>query len=146
MVRFFRYGVAEDGTYNNRGDLRQIASRLAGAGLDEKDLLTSSVDRLSQDSVAKGGLPQVTLVAHPLSGIISRYYLSRRTPDQFGTVYQGNVRRLITIGSPIGGGFAAPDQTRAERFVGLALHSSAGASRALPGAARQRGGAVGSDV
>ena len=100
LVRLFRSGVAEDGTYNNRGDLRQIASRLAGAGLDEKNLLTSSVDRLSQDSVAKGGPAPVTLIAHSLGGIISRYYLSRRTPDQFGTVYRGNVGRLITIGSP----------------------------------------------
>jgi len=100
LVRLFRYGVAEDGTYNNRGDLRQIASRLAGAGLEEKELLTSSVDRLSQDSVARGGPAQVTLIAHSLGGIISRYYLSRRSPDQFGTIYRGNVGRLITIGSP----------------------------------------------
>ena len=100
LVRLFRYGVAEDGTYNNRGDLRQIASRLAGARLDEKELLTSSVDRLSQDSVAKGGPAQVTIIAHSLGGIVSRYYLSRRTLDQFGTVYRGNVGRLITIGSP----------------------------------------------
>ncbi len=27
MVRLFRYGIAADGTYNNRGDLREIASR-----------------------------------------------------------------------------------------------------------------------
>ncbi len=69
-MRLFRYGVAEDGTYNNRGDLRQIASRLAGAGLDEKNLLTSSVDRLSQDSAAKGGPAQVTIIAHSLGGIV----------------------------------------------------------------------------
>jgi pimeloyl-ACP methyl ester carboxylesterase len=100
LVRLFRYGIAADGTYNNRGDLREIASRLAGAGLNEKDLLTSSVDRLSRDSVAKGGPAQVTLVAHSLGGIISRYYLSRRSPDPFGTLYRGNVGRLITIGSP----------------------------------------------
>jgi pimeloyl-ACP methyl ester carboxylesterase len=100
MVRLFRYGIAADGTYNNRGDLREIASRLAGAGLDEKDLLTSSVDRLSRDSAAKGGPAQVTIVAHSLGGIISRYYLSRRSPDPFGTLYRGNVGRLITIGSP----------------------------------------------
>ena len=100
LVRLFRYGVAEDGTYNNRGDLRQIASRLAGASLDEKNLLTSSVDRLSHDSVAKGGPAQVTIIAHSLGGIVSRYHMSRRTLDQFGTIYQGNVGRLITIGSP----------------------------------------------
>jgi pimeloyl-ACP methyl ester carboxylesterase len=100
LVRIFRYGVAPDGTYNNRGDLRQIASRLAGTGMDEADLLTSSVDRLSQDSVARGGPAQVTLIAHSLGGIISRYYLSQRTADEFGAIYRGNVGRLITIGSP----------------------------------------------
>lgn len=100
LVRIFRYGVAEDGTYNNRGDLRQIASRLAGVGLTEEERGHSSVDQLSADSVARGGPSRVTLIAHSLGGIISRYYLSRREPDEFGTVYRGNVGRLITIGSP----------------------------------------------
>jgi triacylglycerol esterase/lipase EstA (alpha/beta hydrolase family) len=100
LVRLFRYGVAEDGTYNNRGDLRPIAARLAGVGLSDKDRLTSSVDQLSADSVAKGGPAPVTLIAHSLGGIISRYYLSRTTPDEFGTLYRGNVGRLITIASP----------------------------------------------
>lgn len=100
LVRLFRYGIAEDGTYNNRGDLRQIASRLAGVGLSDQDRLTSSVAQLSADSVARGGPAQVTLIAHSLGGIISRYYLSRTAPDEFGTVYRGNVGRLITIGSP----------------------------------------------
>ncbi len=100
LVRLFRYGVAEDGTYNNRGDARQIASRLAGVGVNEHDLPSCSVDRLSADSVAKGGPAQVTLIAHSLGGILSRYYLSRREPDEFGAVYRGNVGRLITIGTP----------------------------------------------
>jgi pimeloyl-ACP methyl ester carboxylesterase len=100
LVRLFRYGIAEDGTYNNRGDLRQIASRLAGVGLSEKDRFTCSVDQLSADSVARGGPAQVTLIAHSLGGVISRYYLSRTTPDEFGTVYRGGVGRLITIASP----------------------------------------------
>lgn len=100
LVRIFRYGVAEDGTYNNRGDLRQIASRLAGAGLSDAERLTCSVDQLSADSVTKGGPSQVTLIAHSLGGIISRYYLNSAEPDEFGTVYRGNVGRLITIGSP----------------------------------------------
>ena len=100
LVRLFRYGVAEDGTYNNRGDLRPIAARLAGVGLSDKDRLTCSVDQLSADSVARGGPAQVTLIAHSLGGIISRYYLSRTTPDEFGTLYRGNVGRLITIASP----------------------------------------------
>ena len=100
LVRLFRYGVADDGTYNNRGDLRPIAARLAGVGLSDKDRLTCSVDQLSADSVARGGPAQVILIAHSLGGIISRYYLSRTTPDEFGTIYRGNVGRLITIASP----------------------------------------------
>lgn len=100
LVRLFRYGVAPDGTYNNRGDLRQIAARLAGVGLSDAESLTSSLDRLSADSVAQGGPAQVTIIAHSLGGIISRYYLSRSQADSFGGVYRGNVGRLITIGSP----------------------------------------------
>lgn len=100
LVRIFRYGIAEDGTYNNRGDLRQIAARLAGVGLSDEERGHSSVDQLSADSIAKGGPSRVTLIAHSLGGIISRYYLSRKEPDEFGTVYRGNVGRLITIGSP----------------------------------------------
>ncbi len=100
LVRLFRYGVAADGTYNNRGDLRQIASRLAGAGLTDAERLTCSVDQLSADSVAKGGPAGVTLISHSLGGIISRYYLSRAQADEFGTLYRGKVGRLITIGSP----------------------------------------------
>jgi pimeloyl-ACP methyl ester carboxylesterase len=100
LVRLFRYGTAEDGTYNNRGDLRRIASRLAGAGLSEREALCCSVDRLSADSVASGGPPQVTLIAHSLGGIICRYYLSCSAPDEFGTQYAGKVGRLIQIASP----------------------------------------------
>jgi pimeloyl-ACP methyl ester carboxylesterase len=100
LVRLLHYGAAEDGTYNNRGDLRRVASRLAGASLSERESLYCSVDRLSADSVAKGGPPQVTLVAHSLGGIICRYYLSRREPDEFGTRYAGKVGRLIQIASP----------------------------------------------
>jgi pimeloyl-ACP methyl ester carboxylesterase len=100
LVRVFDYGVAEDGTYNNRGDLRQVASRLAGANLSAEERLLCSVDQLSDNSVARGGPPAVTLIAHSLGGIICRYYLSRSSPDQWGGIYRGNVGRLITIGSP----------------------------------------------
>lgn len=100
LVRLFYYGRAEDGTYNNRGDLRPIASRLAGAGLSESEAIHSSVDRLSADSVDRGGPSQVTLIAHSLGGIICRYYLSRSEPDEFGTLYTGKVGRLIQIASP----------------------------------------------
>lgn len=100
LVRTFDYGIAEDGTYNNRGDLRQVASRLAGANLTPEERLLCSVDQLSDNSVARGGPSQVTLISHSLGGIISRYYLSRAEPDAWGTVYRGNVGRVITIGSP----------------------------------------------
>ena len=100
LVRAFDYGVASDGTYNNRGDLRAIAARLAGANLAADERLLCSIDQLSDNSVAKGGPPQVTIICHSLGGIIARYYLSRATPDEFGTLYRGNVGRLITIGSP----------------------------------------------
>jgi pimeloyl-ACP methyl ester carboxylesterase len=100
LVRTFDYGIAEDGTYNNRGDLRQVASRLGGACLSPEERVLCSVDQLSDNSVARGGPPGVTLIAHSLGGIISRYYLSRTTPDSWGTLYRGNVARLITIGSP----------------------------------------------
>lgn len=100
LVRSFNYGVAADGTYNNRGDLRQIASRLAGANLSTEDRLLCSVDQLSDSSLARGGPGEVTLIAHSLGGIISRYYLSRTVRDEWGGLYRGNVGRLITIASP----------------------------------------------
>ncbi len=100
FVRAFDYGVANDGTYNNRGDLRAIAARLAGANLSTDERLLCSIDQLSNNSVAKGGPPRVTLICHSLGGIVARYYLSRSTPDEFGALYRGNVGRLITIGSP----------------------------------------------
>lgn len=100
LVRTFDYGIAPDGTYNNRGDLRQVASRLAGADLSTEDRLLCSVDQLSDNSVARGGPAEVTLIAHSLGGIVCRYYLSRTTRDDWGTLYRGNVGRLITIGSP----------------------------------------------
>ena len=99
-MRTFDYGVAEDGTYNNRGDLRQVASRLAGANLSPEERLLCSVDQLSDNSVARGGPPRSHADRHSLGGIICRYYLSRSAPDEWGTVYRGNVGRLITIGSP----------------------------------------------
>ena len=147
LVRLFRYGVAEDGTYNNRGDLRQIASRLAGVGLSDKDRLTCSVDQLSADSVARGGPAQVTLIAHSLGGIISRYYLSRTTPDEFGTIYRGNVGRLITIASPHRGvdllrlTELAPRGSLGWRFIRLL--EKLGLAPALPAAV---GRGVGSDA
>ena len=82
LIRTFDYGIAEDGTYNNRGDLRQVASRLGGENLLPEERLLCSVDLLSDNCMARGGPPGVTLIAHSLGGIISRYYLSTSPPDQ----------------------------------------------------------------
>lgn len=100
LVRVFSYGAAPDGTYDNRGDLRSTASRLAGARLTREEAMSCSVDRLSADSVARGGPARVTLIGHSLGGIIASYYLSCGKPDVFGTVYRGNVERVIAIGAP----------------------------------------------
>jgi pimeloyl-ACP methyl ester carboxylesterase len=100
LVRVFHYGIAPDGTYDNRGDLRVTAARLAGVNLTPEEAAVSSLERLSADSVARGGPAQVILIGHSLGGIIATYYLSRRTPDEFGAVYRGNVARVITIGTP----------------------------------------------
>ncbi|MCC7355053.1 MAG: alpha/beta fold hydrolase [Anaerolineae bacterium] len=100
LIRLFHFGLDEEGDYNNRGDIRQIASRLlgreTGLAVDE----ASSLACLSRDSVARGGPAQVDIVAHSLGGLVARYYLSRREPDEYGTVYQGDVGRLITLGTP----------------------------------------------
>ncbi len=100
LVRVFHYGVAPDGTYDNRGDLRVTAARLSGVGLTPEEAAASSLARLSADSAARGGPAQVTLIGHSLGGVIATYHLSRRTPDEFGAVYGGNVARVVTIGTP----------------------------------------------
>lgn len=100
LIRLFHFGLDEQGDYNNRGDIRQIASRLMGREAKSAADVSSSLAHLRRDSLAKGGPGQVDIVAHSLGGLIARYYLSRREPDEFGTVYQGDVRRLITIGTP----------------------------------------------
>lgn len=100
LIRLFYYGLNAEGNYNNRGDIRQVAARLMARPASRPEDLASQVGVLSRDSVAKGGPSKVTVVAHSMGGLVARYYLSRRTPDEFGTVYQGDVSRLITIGSP----------------------------------------------
>lgn len=103
LVHIFSYGYREvDGhpIYDTEGDVRQTASRLSfREGVDRKDL-ESQVDRLSQESVAAGGPAGVTLICHSMGGLVARYYLSRRKPDEFGTLYRGNVARVIEIGVP----------------------------------------------
>ena len=100
LIRLFYYGLDGEGHYNNRGDCRQIAARLMGQASRRPEDLASQVGTLSRDSLAKGGPAGVNIVAHSMGGLIARYYLSRRTPDEYGTVYQGDVARLIAIGTP----------------------------------------------
>lgn len=106
FVRVFQYGYY---TYNGKpiynalGDMREIAHQLDMTDSSDPDRMVSSVDLLSKESVARGGPSKVTLIAHSSGGLIARYYLSRKTPDQFGTQYRGNVARLICLGTPHSG-------------------------------------------
>lgn len=89
LIQPFFYGEAPDGTYDNRGDVAELASRLAAA-----------ISALVTASQAAGGPDQVTLIGHSLGGLIARYYLSCGETDKFGTRYAGDVARLITLGTP----------------------------------------------
>ena len=101
LIRVFNYGYDEyDGRrrYNNLGDMRAIAHRLDIT--DGPDAHDCSVDRLSRESVARGGPAKVTIIAHSSGGLVARYYLSRPTEDEWGTRYRGNVGRVIFLGTP----------------------------------------------
>lgn len=103
LIRVFNYGYdiyKGKRYYNNLGDIRQIAHRLDEDASSDPDLLQCSVDRLSRDSVARGGAPQVTIIAHSSGGLVARYYLSRKTEDEFGTLYRGRVGQVIFLGTP----------------------------------------------
>jgi pimeloyl-ACP methyl ester carboxylesterase len=104
LVHVFHYGFRDsesaEPVYNNEGDIRQIASRLTLRDSEALEDLDSQVDRLSDESVAAGGPPGVTLICHSMGGLVARYYLSRHQPDEFGTHYRSKVSRLIQIGSP----------------------------------------------
>jgi pimeloyl-ACP methyl ester carboxylesterase len=120
LVRIFHYGWADEANpptpsqhsflgslaaelqrlYNNQGDIRLIASRLSRRDSTDPDALRSQLTRLSADSVARGGPEQVTIVAHSMGGLVARYYLSRQTPDEWGTFNEGVVGRLITVATP----------------------------------------------
>ena len=96
LLRLFHYGdrlVDGKPQYNYQGDIRQIASRFA-------QQFAYSIERLSADSVAKGGSEKVSIVSYSMGGIISRYYLSCAQPDEHGTVFTHKVDKLIQIGSP----------------------------------------------
>ncbi len=86
--------------YNNQGDIQQLAARLMFRASNDPDTLHSQLVRLSEASVAAGGPAKVTIVAHSMGGLIARYYLSRREPDEWGTVNEGVVGRLVTLATP----------------------------------------------
>ena len=100
LIHIFNYGLNGRGEYNNRGDIRKIASRLSEREAARPVDLDSQVARLSRKSVDRGGPETVTLIAHSMGGLVARYWMSRRRPDEFGTVFDAPVRRLITIGTP----------------------------------------------
>ncbi len=93
LVRLFR-------AHDNQADIREITARLMRSETDDREALQSQIARLSEASVARGGPAKVTLVAHSMGGLVARYYLSRATPDEWGTVNEGLVERLITIATP----------------------------------------------
>lgn len=103
LIRVFSYGFVEEAgqvVYDSTGDMRAIAHRLDESSSPDLDTRSAAVDQLSRDSVAAGGPPGVTLIAHSSGGLVARYYLSCVQPDEFGTVYRGNVARLIMLGTP----------------------------------------------
>ncbi len=103
LIRVFDYGYDEHDDkheYNALGDMREIAHRLDMADSDDPIIQNNSVERLSRDSVARGGPSKITMIGHSSGGLIARYYLSRATPDEFGTCYRGNVGQVICLGTP----------------------------------------------
>lgn len=103
LIRLFSYGfIQQDGKpiYNATGDIRAIAHRLDESNSDDPETRLAAVDQLSRDSVARGGPSKITIIAHSSGGLVARYYLSCRNPDEFQTTYRGNVGRVIMLGTP----------------------------------------------
>ncbi|MCZ7569338.1 MAG: alpha/beta fold hydrolase [Ardenticatenaceae bacterium] len=103
LIHLFHYGYNEiEGglIYDTEGDIRAVASRMSLRATDVPEDIECQIDRLSQKSVTAGGPPGVTLICHSMGGLVSRYYLSRTQADAFGTLYGGNVARVIQIGTP----------------------------------------------
>ncbi len=97
LIELFHYGfVTAKGSdvYNNRGDIREIASRLGN--VDGNGM----VESLSKKGKSRGGTGEVTIIAHSMGGLVARYYLSKSKPDRHGAVYRGGVNRLVEIGTP----------------------------------------------
>ncbi len=100
LIHLFHYGWDAEGQYNKYGDIRQIASRLSTRPAERPEDLNSQVRRLSEKSVARGGPAEVVIIAFSMGGLVARYWMSRRHPDQFGTVFDAPVAALIAIGTP----------------------------------------------
>lgn len=102
LIRRFEYGYVRHGTvprYDAQGDLIQIARRLSDDSAAPGGE-ACQVDALAAESRALGGPGKVSIVAVGAGGIIARYYLSRRTADALGTRYNGNVDKVILVGTP----------------------------------------------
>jgi pimeloyl-ACP methyl ester carboxylesterase len=103
LVRVFGWGYVQRGGeryYNNTGDLREVAARLARPDPNDPASAPTTVDQLAADSVNKGGPDKITVIAHSAGGLIARYYMSCRDADEFGARYTGKIARLITLGTP----------------------------------------------
>lgn len=100
LIHIFHYGLDPHGHYDNRGDIRRIAARLTERDATRPEDLESQVARLSQKSVTRGGPEAVTLVGFSMGGLVARYWMSRRRPDEFGTRFDAPVARLIMIATP----------------------------------------------
>lgn len=100
LIHLFHYGYDEEGNYNNKGDITQIARRMCYGPAEDEDALNSQIVRLSEKSKAKGGPEKVDIIAHSMGGIISRYYLKQNKAGEWDAEFGCRVRRLIEIGSP----------------------------------------------
>ncbi len=100
LIHLFHYGWDAEGQYNKYGDIRQIASRLSTRPAERPEDLNSQVRRLSEKSVARGGPAEVVIIAFSMGGLVARYWMSRRHPDEFGTVFDAPVAALVTVGTP----------------------------------------------
>lgn len=104
LIRLFSYGYENNHgapLYNATGDIRAIAHRLDEADSADPETRLAAVEQLARDSIARGGPPKITIIAHSSGGLVARYYLScHAQEDEFHTRYRGSVARLIMLGTP----------------------------------------------
>lgn len=102
LIRRFSFGYRREGRvpqYDAQGSIIEIAHRLSDdAAIPDGDAF--HVGKLAADSLALGGPGKVAIVAVGAGGLAVRYYLSRRTPDRWGTRYGGRVDKVIFVGVP----------------------------------------------